>query len=212
MNTSLRLFVVAFLLLTITAAHASAAIVTFAYSGTGGSSTQTTAEGSFTFADPTAFSLTLSDLISFTLHQTVAAGNGAVIGFFDFTKSDLVSFAVSISNSEVVGAAFETQFKAQTSSPTGTDFKPQRFVDLSVTEAKTEFQDLGGFISTDTVGTIVFSNVPEPSSVLLVLFSGFLIMISRRRPNQSMQQMSFRVTAAACAPAAPLEAIADAGR
>ena len=163
----------------------AATVVSFVYSGTDGVNTQTTAQGSFSFANSALSTVTLSDLTTFTLHQTVNSGSGAAIGFFDFTKTNLTSFSISLANNQVTAAAFQTAFKLQTSSPTGTTFKSQDFIALSATTAKTQYRDQFFPIppppSDETAGPIQFV-VPEPSSILLVL-CGITIFALIKRPN-----------------------------
>jgi hypothetical protein len=57
---------------------------------------------------------------AFTRHQNIS--NGVAIGYFDFTKADLISFSLTLTNGVVTDATFQTQKKQETSSPTNTDF------------------------------------------------------------------------------------------
>ena len=160
-------------------------VVTFTYLGTDGENKQTTADGSFSFSNAGLTTVTLADLSSFSLHQVVSSSNRPVIGVFDFDKSNLVAFSISISNGLVVDATFETTFKPQTSSPTGTDFKPQRFLGLTATEAVTQYREQFAPPSipptNDTSGILQFSTVPEPSSACFLLSGVALLTLRRHR-------------------------------
>jgi hypothetical protein len=161
-----------------------AATITFSYDGSDGANSHTTAIGQFVFPNADATSLTLTDLSSFTLHQTANISNGVAIGYFDFTKSDLISFSLTLANGVVTNAAFQTQKRQETSSPTNTDFHAQNFIALTATTAKTQYGD--GFTSDDTSGPIAFSSVPEPSACALTLL-GFYVLTFRRAKRASQR-------------------------
>ena len=165
------------------ALRVSAATIAFTYSGTDGGNAQTTAQGSFSYANASLTTITLADLTSFTLHQTVNSANGLAIGFFDFTKPDLLAFSIARTGTRVTAAAFETGFRLQTSSPTGTTFKTENFIALTATTAKTQYRDQ--FFpqppppSNYTAGPIAFV-APEPSSAAF-LIAGLATFVSARR-------------------------------
>ena len=156
-----------------------AATITFSYDGSDGSQSHTTASGQFVFPNASVTSLSLADLSAFTLNQTVNISNGAAIGYFNFTKADLVSFSITLTNGVVTNAAFQTQKKQETSSPTNTDFHAQNFIALTATTAKTQYGD--GFTENDTSGPISFSSVPEPSASVLTLFGIYVLAFRRAR-------------------------------
>ena len=180
MNRSSTLAIAAFLVFASALCPAFAAtVVGFNYLGTDGNNTQTFSSGQFTIANSALSVITLSDLTSFTLQQTVNNGNGAAIGIFNFTKTDLLSFNVSLNNGLVTAAAFETKFNLQTSSPTNDEFKSQNFIALSATAAKTQYRDQLFQIppppTNHTSGAISFSTVPEPTCGALILVCSLLL-------------------------------------
>ena len=181
MKRSLAPIVTAFVFIAFAICPAFAAtIVSFSYLGTNGLNSQTTSIGQFTFSNAGLSLVTLSDLSSFTIEQTVNSSSGA---------ADLLTFNVSLSNGQITGATFETKFNLQTSSPTNTLFKSQNFVVLSSTTAKTQYRDQ--FFPTpppptnDTSGPISFTTVPEPTTSAFLLGTLVLSAVSRHwRRNQ----------------------------
>jgi len=161
-----------------------AAVVTFDHFGSNSWPSTTTASGSFSFSGSTTQQLSLNDITNFSIHLTVESGNGAVIGYFDFSKIDLVSFSITLSDGVVTAATFETKKKQETSSPTNTDFHAYNFVALSSTSAKTQYGD--GFTSDATFGTLNFSSVPEPSifSFCFLAFIAFILFKANGRTRR----------------------------
>lgn len=169
----------AILLSALLSSSAESAIVSFVYDGTDGGNTRITATGQFSFLNANAASLSLADLTSFTLHEISNSGNGLAIGYFDFTKADLISFTVALADGVVTNATFQTQKKQETSSPTNTDYHAHNFVALSATTGKTQYGD--GATVDHTFGALTFSPVPEPSAVGFLLAGVSLLAIRRAK-------------------------------
>ena len=107
--------------------------------------------------------------------------------FADFTlktvpfDSDLLSFNLSLNNGKITGAMLETSFNKQTSTSTGSQFKPQRFVIYSISQARTDFQDFFGATNNITQSQALFSIVPEASTPAMAAIGISLILIRRSR-------------------------------